>query len=71
MIIKSLTSFWFQSMRGISCQLLQPGGSVVPRYVLQLLFSEKITKLLIPLQQLNLEKKNKHRFGILRILGIF
>jgi hypothetical protein len=25
----------------ISCQFLLPGGSMVPRYVLQLLFSEK------------------------------
>jgi hypothetical protein len=26
---------------GISCQFLQPGGSIGPRYVLQLLFSKK------------------------------
>jgi hypothetical protein len=34
-----------------------PGGSMGPRYVLQLLFSEKITKLLITQQPLKLEKK--------------
>jgi hypothetical protein len=28
-------------MRGISCQCLPPGGSIVPRYVLYILFSEK------------------------------
>ncbi len=29
------------TMRGISCQFLPPGGSIIPRYVLQLLFREK------------------------------
>jgi hypothetical protein len=37
----------------ISYQILAPGGSMGPRYVLQLLFSEKVTKLLIT----QLEKK--------------
>jgi hypothetical protein len=40
------------------------------RYVLQLLFSEKFEKLLITQQPLKPEK-NKHRFGILRILEFF
>ncbi len=50
----------------ISYQFLLPGGSVGHRYVLHLLFSEN-SKLLKKTQQpLKLERKNKHRFGILR-----
>jgi hypothetical protein len=30
-----------KTMGEISCQFLPPGGSMVPRYILQLLFSEK------------------------------
>jgi hypothetical protein len=32
------------AMGEISCHYLPPGGSIVPRYVLQLLFSEKSQK---------------------------
>jgi hypothetical protein len=41
-----------KTMGEISCQFLQPGGSMVPRYILQLLFSEKSQK-----QPLKLEQK--------------
>ncbi len=50
----------------VSCQIQPPG----PRYVLQLLFSEKSKKLLTTQKPLNLEK-NEHRFEILWILEIF
>jgi hypothetical protein len=47
-----------------------PGGSMVPKHVLWLLFSKKITKMLKTQQPLKLEK-NKHRFGILRNFEFF
>jgi hypothetical protein len=42
---------------GISCQFLPPGGSVVPRYLLKLLFSEKSQNCKKTQQPLKLEKK--------------
>ncbi len=42
---------------------LTPGGSMGPKYVLQLKFAKT--------QQPLKPEKNKHRFGILIILGIF
>jgi hypothetical protein len=33
------------NIQKITCQFLMPGGSIGLKYVLQLLFSEKITKL--------------------------
>jgi hypothetical protein len=41
----------------ISCQFLPTGGTIIPGYVLQLLFREKFQKLLIPRQPLKLQKK--------------
>jgi hypothetical protein len=55
----------------ISCQFLPPGGSMGPRYVLQLLFCENFAKVSLTQLPLKLEKKKEHRFGILRILEIF
>ncbi len=66
-----ITSLYILYMLSIRCQFLLPGGSMGPRYVLQLLLSEKITKLLITLPQLKLDKINKCRFGILGILEFF
>jgi hypothetical protein len=48
---------------------MPPGGSMGLRYVLQLLFCEKITKLLTTQQPLKLEKQVI--FEILRIFEIF
>jgi hypothetical protein len=40
----------------ISCQILSPGGSMGPRFVLQLLFCKKNANLLITKQSLKPEK---------------
>jgi hypothetical protein len=41
-----------------------------PGFVLQLICSEKFTKMLVTQQPVKLDK-NKHSFGILRIIGNF
>jgi hypothetical protein len=48
-----------EELEEIICQFLPPGGSMGPRYVLQLLFGKKITKLLKTQQPLKLEKNSK------------
>jgi hypothetical protein len=59
-------------MRGNQLPVLPPGGSIVSRYILQLLFGEKSqTKLLKKTQQPLKLTKNEHIFGILRILDFF
>ncbi len=54
----------------ICCGILSPGGSMGPRYVLQLLFSEN-SKIANNSATTGAKEKNKHRFGIGRILEIF
>jgi hypothetical protein len=54
----------------ISCQFVPPGGSMVPGYVLQLLFCEKSQNSKSSTAT-KAREKNKHRFRILGILEIF
>jgi hypothetical protein len=68
--VKVVSPSHLEVMRGSQLPVSALGGSMVPRCVLQLLFSEN-HKIAENSTTTKAREKNKHRFGILIILEFF